>query len=384
MTIEQHDIVATGTVPALRILMVAVRYFPFMGGLETHVSEVAHLLAGQGVDVTVLTANPEGTLPAEETVDGIKIQRVPTWPAYRDFGVSPAVFKIIKEGGWDVVHVQGYHTLFAPAAMLAAWRAKVPYVVSFHSGGHSSRLRNAVRGSQRMALRPLLAGATRLVAVSQFEAEFFQKKLKLPATRFSVIPNGAALPPVIEDHAAKDDRKVIVSVGRLEKYKGHHRAIEAFPEVLRKYPQASLRIVGSGPYEPQLRQLADDLGVKDRVEIGAIPASDRQGMAELLASASLVTLLSDYEAHPLAVMEALAMKKPVLVTDTSGLGEIARKGWVRAVPLNSSSVEIGRAFISQLEHPLVAIGFELPTWERCAAGLLELYQEVSKKRAYVN
>jgi len=375
--------ITSNSAARLRILMVAVRFSPFMGGLETHVYEAARRLVQQGVDVTVLTTNPAGNLPAEEILDGIKVLRVQAWPAYRDFGVSLAVFKIIKEGHWDVVHCQGYHTLFAPVAMLAARLAKIPYLVTFHSGGHSSRLRNAIRGVQRQVLRPLLAGAAKLVAVSEFEAEFFQEKLKLPATRFVIIPNGASLPELSEESNAITGPELIVSVGRLERYKGHHRVIQAFPDVARKYPNARLHIVGSGPYESELRQLTKTLGIETMVEIGAIPATDRQGMAEILAKASLVVLLSDYEAHPLAVMEALAMKRPVLVTDTSGLGEIARKGWVRSIPLNSSVGAISRALISQLEHPLIAIGFELPTWERCAADLLNLYNQVSDKGSYV-
>jgi len=375
--------ITSNSAARLRILMVVVRFSPFMGGLETHVYEAARRLVQQGVDVTVLTTNPAGNLPAEEILDGIKVLRVQAWPAYRDFGVSLAVFKIIKEGHWDVVHCQGYHTLFAPVAMLAARLAKIPYLVTFHSGGHSSRLRNAIRGVQRQVLRPLLAGAAKLVAVSEFEAEFFQEKLKLPATRFVIIPNGASLPELSEESNAITGPELIVSVGRLERYKGHHRVIQAFPDVARKYPNARLHIVGSGPYESELRQLTKTLGIETMVEIGAIPATDRQGMAEILAKASLVVLLSDYEAHPLAVMEALAMKRPVLVTDTSGLGEIARKGWVRSIPLNSSVGAISRALISQLEHPLIAIGFELPTWERCAADLLNLYNQVSDKGSYV-
>lgn len=55
----------TGATPGkLRVLQVALRYFPFMGGVETHTYEVARRLARQGVDVTVLTTDTTGKLPA--------------------------------------------------------------------------------------------------------------------------------------------------------------------------------------------------------------------------------------------------------------------------------------------------------------------------------
>jgi len=42
---------------------------------------------------------------------------------------------------------------------------------------------------------------------------------------------------------------LIVSGGRLERYKGHHRAIAALPELIRRVPDARLYVVGTGPYE---------------------------------------------------------------------------------------------------------------------------------------
>ena len=54
---------------------------------------------------------------------------------------------------------------------------------------------------------------------------------------------------------------LVVSVGRIERYKGHHKAIEALPHLLKTRPDARVEILGAGPYEPELRALADELGV---------------------------------------------------------------------------------------------------------------------------
>lgn len=228
----------------------------------------------------------------------------------------------------------------------------------------------------------MLARAARLVAVSQFEADFFKQKLNLKSSQFTVIPNGASLPQLEEKPEESGEQKLIISIGRLERYKGHHRVIEAFPGVLRKYPNAQLQIVGSGPYEPELRRMINTLGLAGSVEIGAVPPGNRAGMAEVLSKASVVTLLSNYEAHPIAVMEALAMKRPVLVTDTSGLGEIARKGWVKSVGLKSTAHQVSQALIDQIEHPLIAIGVELPTWENCVGELSKLYTQLIEENKY--
>lgn len=363
----------------LRVLMVTPRYFPLMGGVETHVYEVARRLATRGIDVTVLTTDPGGELVPEDTVEGVKILRVRAYPANRDYYFAPKLHGKVAGGDWNIIHCQSFHTLVPPLAMLAAKRAGIPYVVSFHSGGHSSGYRNSARDLQAKLLRPLLAGAAKLIAVSNFEAKLFQERLNLPADQFTVIPNGSHLPK-ITPVAVDSSQPTILSVGRLERYKGHHRLIEAFPQILERKPDARLRILGKGPHEAELKQMALDYGVSERTEIGAIPPGNRAGMADILSQASLVTLLSDYEAHPIAVMEALSMQRPVLVTDTSGLGELAERGWVKAIPLDSTAAQVAEAVIDQLDHPMTPADVELPTWDQCAEAILSVYLSVLERK----
>jgi glycosyltransferase involved in cell wall biosynthesis len=364
---------------SMRVLQVAARYFPYMGGMETHVYEIGRRLVRAGHEVTVLTTDVTGRLPASEVLEGVQIRRISAWPAGKDYYFAPDLYRIITQGKWDLVHCQGYHNLVPPLAMLAALRTHVPYVLSFHSAGHSSRFRNALRHLQRSALRPLLSHAMKLICVSKFEAEFFRERLRLPAEQFVVIPNGAqlALETGLSTEPVKDERgSLIVSVGRLERYKGHHRVIAALPIIRESVPDVHLRILGTGPYEQTLLTMAKKLGVADRVEIQAIPPGDRNAMATAIARANLVTLLSEHEAQPIAVLEALALKRPVLVADTSGMQEFAASSLARAIPLKSTAGEVAAAVISQLRDPLIPTNAPLPTWDDCATQLLTLYQTI--------
>jgi glycogen(starch) synthase len=370
--------VETTTERRLRILMVSARYFPLAGGTETHVYEVARRLAALGHDVTVLTTDPKGDLPREEVKDGVNIRRVQAYPRGRDYYFAPQLYPIIARGKWDLVHLQGYHTLVAPLAMLASRLACIPFAVTFHSGGHSSQFRNSGRSLQRRLLQPLLKGAAQLIGVSEFEADFFAETLGFERRRFVVVPNGAHL-PTLSHPVEPEPFPLIVSSGRLERYKGHQHIIAALPRVLEQRANARLRIAGAGPYEDDLRTLASDLGVAEYVEIESIPASNREGMAELFSRASLVTLFSEYEAHPVAVMEALSLKRPVLVADTSGLSELARMGLVQAVPPDASSDDLAAAILQQLDTPLIPTEVALPTWDDCAAQLLAIYQRIASR-----
>lgn len=368
--------VSTVRADRLRVLVTTPRFFPEIGGVETHVYEVSRRLARAGVEITVATTDLTGALPREEVVDGVQVCRTRAWPSDRDYYLAPGIHAAVREGSWDLVHCQGYHTLVTPLAMLSAWFTGIPFVVTFHSGGHSSRLRNAVRGVQRAVLRPLIVRASALIAVSRFEAQFFASRLRIPPDRFAVIPNGSNLQELVPPSNPNPDETLILSIGRLERYKGHQRVISALPRVREQIPDVQLRIVGSGPFERELRRCAREHGVADRVQLGPLPASDRAGMAALLSRAALVTLMSEYEAHPISVIEALAMRRPVLVADTSGLSEFARMGQARAIPLNSTPDEVAAAIVQQITDPLVAPEVELPSWDDCAASVLRVYRSI--------
>jgi glycosyltransferase involved in cell wall biosynthesis len=258
--------------------------------------------------------------------------------------------------------------------MLAATRARIPFVVTFHSGGHPSRMRNRLRTIQINALRPLLMRARKLIAVSEFEAERFPKLLRMSPSRFVTIPNGAAMDWPADRVLPHESEHMILSVGRLERYKGHHLVIAALPYVIAELPDAQLRIVGTGPYEAELTAMAQAAGVSDHVTIGSVDPTDRLGMAELLASAGLVTLLSEYEANPVAVMEALSLNRRVLVADTSGLSELARRGLAQAVPLDTAPDLLARRIVDLVRSP-APTGFDLPSWDACADRLVAVYRE---------
>jgi glycosyltransferase involved in cell wall biosynthesis len=260
--------------------------------------------------------------------------------------------------------------------MLRALVLRVPYVVTFHGGGHSSQLRNRARPLQRLLLAPLLRRAARLVAVARFEIDEYGRELGLPPERFALIPNGTELSLAEASARRNGGPPTIASIGRLERYKGHHRVIDAFPEVLAREPEARLMIVGSGPYEDDLRSRAERLGIAERVEFTSVPAGDAEAMGELLARVSLVMLMSEFESHPLVALEAAAAGSRLLVADAGGLSELAREGLARAVPIDESDAAVALAAIEELEKPPPEKPPSLISWEESAARLLALYREV--------
>jgi len=356
----------------LRVLMVCPRYLPEVGGTEMHVHEVARRLSSlESFEITVLTTDRSGRLPRQEVVEGISVLRVPAWPRSRDYYFAPRIPAVIRQRRWDLVHCQGIHTLVPLFAMISARRVGIPYMVTFHTGGHSSRLRNAMRTTQWRLTGPLLRNAVSLIAVSRFEAAALARHARLGDKRILVIRNGGALPPPRPGTVAVPGR--IVSIGRLERYKGHHRVIEALPHVMREIPEAHLLILGSGPYESNLYRLARHLGVSDRVSIKQVASAYRQNMATALAEASVVAALSDYEAHPVAVMEALCVARPVVGYDIAGIGELFAAGWVRGVPRRAPAAVVAQELVKAMLSPSPVDHAQLPSWDSCADQLAHVY-----------
>ena len=362
----------------LRVAMVSARALPYMGGIETHVHEVSRRLAALGVEVTVLTTDTSGELPPSERVDGYDIRRWPAYPRNRDYYWSPGLRRHLRESqsAYDVVHIQGVHTLVPPTA-LAAVRSRIPSVLTFHTGGNSAGLRNFIRPLQWKAIGPLLRSATALVAVCEFERQTFARTLGIPESSIRLIRNGCEPLPVDQSAPATEGDPLVISIGRLEEYKGHHRVLQALPEILRQAPGARLEVIGTGPFEARLREMARELNLGEHFAIRSFGPGERAGLGRVVSDADVVCLLSEYEAHPIAAMEAVGAGAKVLVADTSGLSELGRDGLATTIPLEASTAEIAAAVLKLAAEPRITPP-PIPTWYDCTAQLEALYREVAR------
>jgi len=357
--------------------MATPSFAPHRGGVETHTYELARRLASRDdFWIEVLTTDRSGDLPVREVMDGFSVHRVPAWPRRADMYWAPAIGRRVHDATVDLLHCQGYHTFVPVLAMLAARRRRLPYVLTFHSGGHSSRLRHALRPAQIRLLRPLLRGARRLMAVSDFEAGLFGRALGLGGDQLVTIANGIDLPPDAVDAPVVRDPGLIVSVGRLERYKGHHRIIQAMALLRAQEPRARLLILGDGSYAEVLRRIARRSGVADAVTITGVP---REEMGGLLRRASVVALLSEYESQGLGAHEALAFGSRILVSDSSALAELRRHDQVAAVSPHADDQAVAEALLAQLRAGPAAPDstFRLTTWDECADRVAAVYREVA-------
>ena len=107
------------------------------------------------------------------------------------------------------------------------------------------------------------------------------------------------------------DTKTIVSVGRLNAQKNQGLLIRAFANVYKEFPDYSLVIWGEGRERESLLQIAKECGVESNVHLPGTATN----IFEKIKDASLFVMSSDYEGMPNALMEAMALGLPCILTD---------------------------------------------------------------------
>jgi glycosyltransferase involved in cell wall biosynthesis len=219
-------------------------------------------------------------------------------------------------------------------AAIAGRLSGTPVIGTYHGLGilpkHRSRYdpRNALRRSLYH-----LAGrlSKRTIAVSLPVRELLCHELGFSPETTVLVQNGidperfdkAVAPPGIRREVGIGDREqVIVCVGRFVVHKGQRVLIEAMAEVVKRWPDAVLVLVGDGPARQDVADLTNRLGLGGSV----IFAGTRSDVPEILALAKVFVLPSFYEGHPLSVLEAMAAGKPVVATRVPGTSDVIEDG----------------------------------------------------------
>jgi glycosyltransferase involved in cell wall biosynthesis len=138
----------------------------------------------------------------------------------------------------------------------------------------------------------------------------------------SVILNGIRLDRFLAHPASPGSARPAIrfgTIGRLVPAKGHAILIEAFSRIADRLPEATLKIVGYGPLEDQLRAQIRRLGIDGRVTL----AGRTDDTARVFQSLDVFVFSSVNEGLPLVIMEAMAAGLPIVSTRIGGVSEVA-------------------------------------------------------------
>jgi glycosyltransferase involved in cell wall biosynthesis len=191
--------------------------------------------------------------------------------------------------------------------------------------------------------------------------------------RFDNVPQAPALFPA--------GTRVVGTVGHLAGHKGHQYLLEAAVPLLRAEPNMGLVIAGDGELRPALEALARALGIRDRVCFTGF----RRDILALMQQFEVFMHTSYLEGLGTAVLDAMALRKPVVATRAGGIPEVVQDGVTGLLVPPCDPEALAKAVLHVLHHPAqgralgeagrkrVEQGF---TAERMAAMTLHVYQRL--------
>ena len=254
----------------------------------------------------------------------------------------------------DILHNHMYRAeLVGTRASIAlgAIGMRRPYVVSTV---HSSRVREP---EDREELRRLTPRMDRLIAVSRAMVEKIHDEGRAGAP-VDLVYNGVDLHrydhqepccTLGEEYGMEPGSPIVGVVARLEAEKGHRTLLEAWPEVLRRVPEAYLLIVGEGHLRADLERMAADLGIARRV----VFAGRRDDIPAVTAALDVAVLPSYREAQGLVVLEAMALSRPIVATRVGGIPEMIEDGVSGLLVPPHDAPALADAIVRLLlDHPL--------------------------------
>lgn len=297
----------------MKIIQVCPRYYPDIGGVETHVREISERLVKKGFDVEVLCTQPLLKKEREEVIHGVRVKRFRAIAPNDAYFLAPQIFFYLKNTPCDLIHAHNYHALPALFAVFAKKGRKFAFTPHYHGKGHTL-LRTVLHKPYKFIGGRIMNAADRVVCVSRYEQELIRENFAVPEERIVYIPNGINRAEFQRRSGIKDTKRILY-VGRLERYKGIHWVIGA----LRILDDYQLVIVGKGPYEGKLRRLAARTEVDERITW--LKDLSREELLKQYQAAGVFVFLSPYEAFGLTVAEALASGTPCIVAETGALKE---------------------------------------------------------------
>jgi glycosyltransferase involved in cell wall biosynthesis len=170
----------------------------------------------------------------------------------------------------------------------------------------------------------------------------------IPPQSVAVIANGVEAGPAASRRSDRP-RRTIITVANLRPEKNHELLLRAAVELVRRFPDLRLQLVGDGPQRAALAALAETLGLERHVEF----LGHREDVPRLLAAADVFVLPSRSEALPNSVLEAMAAGLPVVAGAVGGLADVIEDGRTGALVGVDDPSALAAAVQRIIEHPLV-------------------------------
>ena len=298
------------------------RLNPQGGGAEIHIHETFGRLAERGHQVSLLASGFAGA-PPRDRLDGMEVHRVGGRHTFN--AVAPGYYlrHLAAERFDVVVEALNKVPLFSPL-----WAAR-PTVLLVHHLFGTTAFREAsfpVAAATWLLERPIgrVYRRSPAQAISRSTAEDMVAR-GLPEDAIRVIYPGIEVGFYTPDPAVpRLAEPTFLYLGRLRRYKGIHFVLRAVAALRDRGTRVRLLVGGKGDYEPELRRLAAELRLDDRVEFLGFVSEERK--RELFQTVWANVFPSPKEGWGITNLEAAGCATPTIASDSPGLRESVMHG----------------------------------------------------------
>jgi len=296
----------------MKILLVNKLYWPWVGGVEKVVQQIAEGLNKKNdFEIEVLCCQASGRRK-EEMVNGVKVHRASSLGIFWGLPISFDFFRLFKKFSRETDIIDFHHPFPLADLAIFLFKPRAKLVVHYHSDIVRQRIleflfRSLILNTLKRA-KKIIVSNPNLIKSSPYLKKFQEK--------CEVIPFGVDLAK-FEKFDEKEVEKIkekygdfILFVGRLNYYKGLRYLIEAMKEI-----SANLVIIGEGPEKKNLEFRIKNLELRDKIYF--LPFQKENELVNCYRACSVFVLPSIFrsEAFGLVLIEAMACQKPAVSTE---------------------------------------------------------------------
>jgi len=313
----------------MKVIMVAPYFYPRIGGLENYVYNISKVLIREyGVAVSVICSNWDREGYKEETIEGMKVYRLPYLLKLSTTPINPFWYRriasIISKENPDIINGHTPVPYIADVAARIAHKRRIPFILTYHNDlvGRNLLLEFLSTFYYHWLGFRTFKISQKIIVTSAYYAES-SPYLKNSAAKLEVVPVGVDTSKFnVTQGASKMGSRTVLFVGQLEKasqHKGLDYLISAMKMVNDTVKDVELVVVGKGNYINHYRKLAQASGVQNKIIfVGFVPDDE----LPRYYNQSNVVVLPSYnraEGCGIVLIEAQACGKPVIGTCVGGI-----------------------------------------------------------------
>lgn len=384
----------------MHFLIFSAQYLPTMGGVERYTLNLADTLQAQGHSVVIVTSALPNLPTSEIQTNGVEIIRVNSllplkgrFPILKPFAFSTKKTPTLYQKKFDFALI---NTRFYPLSLFAAKFCKkqnIPAIVLEHGTAYLSL------GNKIINLFANIYEILSIKYVKHYCKNFYgvSNACNQWLTHFGIQSQGvlynAVNPKSLQviaqnctvnyrqKYKLNSDTPIIVFSGRFIKEKGIFELLSAFSLLQNKIPSATLIMAGDGPYYQEITSK----NIPHVICTGALPFEES---IALLAQATVFCLPTYSEGFSTVLLEACAVKTPIITTATGGSPELIKNSsygiLLKSIEPSSLAAALEKALSNkEWQQNAVQNAYQVLlknfTWKQTASNFFEIAQEKIKK-----